>query len=85
MSTITGANIYRYQLMTIHSMLRLEVETGIKKYSGAKLTNKVRHIIGSKTRSKVKLLREFEACITDNEWVKAYIKAKDASLIPEEG
>ena len=81
MSTITGANIYRYQLMTIHSMLRLEVETGIK----TKITNKVRHIIGSKTRSKAKLLREFEARITDNEWVKAYIKSKDASLIPEEG
>ena len=81
MSTITGVNIYRYQLMTIHSMLQLEVETGIK----AKITNKVRHIIGSKTRSKAKLLREFEVCITDNEWVKVYIKSKDASLIPEEG
>ncbi len=56
-------SINAYRMLTILARLRLEVRTGMT--SRMKCTPVIRDILGSKTRNKKKLYREFEDYLLD--------------------
>ena len=63
MTVITGsAQIEMARLLTLRSALRIEIKTGLRHSSG-QIGNLVRSAIGSTTRSKKKLLAEFNEYI----------------------
>lgn len=69
MTMITGNAIPAYRLMVLRSGLELEIK-GMTRKGGRSCAAIIREMIGSKTRDKTALLREFEQWM-ERDWIPA--------------